>query len=550
MTGMRRCLLTAAVFIAGTLVPAAVAVANVETRYVAQLRAAEAQARAVSAEIAALRGGGGGSVWTLTSVEPNPGGEPPPPLQTVSATNGHMDRTVDADPRVDFDADWDPAPARLAPGATHTFSVAVAARLTGGTNVQGFRQHDAILLVQDRWDGRTGVGAGQSCVDPIGAEPISCTGPTGNTAVFTVSVPATTTGTFSYGVGALNCGACYVRYTYTATSAASARAAAGTNLIAALRSARSVVIAYRDADTRNGTAEEKRLMQSMLSHLAAGSARYGALVGSPIRTTPRNVSLARRLVGSVSREAAAAAVERWPGIEGVAALLKDPRRADRVVAAQIRNRLAAEISRRRAAIATRALRERIPIQLGVPLRTQVRSAAERWALSQLARFVLKLDARGVLLEFLGRQVRIVIADIALAARPTGNVQRRTDITLSGYDRHRERLESLLAGSGDARLGLVRAAVHDAAGAFRAARFLRRDLEDLTRRRCRDLTSTGCTGVQLTRARLAAGDRTLARLIARTEATFLIGQEFHPAELRTWIAGLGRAENDVRRAAAR
>jgi hypothetical protein len=139
-----------------------------------------------------------------------------PPSTALKVTNGRVDWTVTAAPQAAFVVSWTPPPSTLVAG-THSIPVAVSGRLTGAQNVQGYRTVDAILLVNDRWDGRTAVGVGQSCTDPIGDPPITCTPPATNRGTFAVGVPTPTRGaSLSFGIGALNCGACYVRYTYTA----------------------------------------------------------------------------------------------------------------------------------------------------------------------------------------------------------------------------------------------------------------------------------------------------------------------------------------------
>ena len=522
---------------------------DIETRYVGQLRATVAEVKAASAEVSALRRVSGGTVWARGAAEVNPFGGVVPDGESIMASDGHTDRDITVAPMVEFDADWTPPPTALIPGATLSIPVTVAGRLTGGTDVQGFRPFDAIFFLNDSWFGRAAVGTGQSCVDPIGALPISCTDPSSASGAFTLTVPSSATGTFSVGVGALNCSACYVRYTYRARSKRETLKAAGTRLIAAVGRAKAILVVYRRAAYRHGTSEEHRLVAEMLGALRITGPQYGRLVGSPVRTTPAKAGPAKKLVRAVAAGAASAAVERWPGIDSVAAVLRNPRRADKVVAKQITRRLAGEVRRHSARIARRAVSEKLPLQLGTPLRAQVRSAAERWALERLARAVLKLDKRGIVLEFLGQQVRIVLADVALAARSTTKVERRTDITVSGYTRHEARLTKALADP-DGRLGPAQDAVDGATGAIRAARLLRADLDRLVRRRCVALTSARCTGAQKTRARLLAADRSLARVVRQTKVTFLLGQEFDPAKLRSWIAGLSRMQADLKRARSR
>ncbi|HEU0305084.1 MAG TPA: hypothetical protein VFR32_10950, partial [Gaiellaceae bacterium] len=168
----------------------------------------------------------GALVWVLKKTVVNPTKDPVPrPDWSISTTSGHMDWKVLTAPQADFDVDYKPPPARLTSGKKHTIKVTVAGRITGGTDTQGFRNVDAILLVNDRWD-RQAVGVSVNCYDPIGTEPISCTPPARRTGPLVVSVPAAYKAgeKFSVGLGALNCGnACYVRYEYTAQGGSTAK---------------------------------------------------------------------------------------------------------------------------------------------------------------------------------------------------------------------------------------------------------------------------------------------------------------------------------------
>lgn len=152
--------------------------------------------------------------WVLTKTEINPARAGQPSGARITARNGHMDYDVLVAPQVAFDIDWNLPPARVKPGAAIVFSVTVAGRITGGRDTHGYRTATAIMHVNDRWVG-TAAEIGQSCVDPIGTEPISCTPPV--TAKGKVSHKTATYGTtFTIGIGLLNCSNCVVRYTYTA----------------------------------------------------------------------------------------------------------------------------------------------------------------------------------------------------------------------------------------------------------------------------------------------------------------------------------------------
>jgi len=153
--------------------------------------------------------------WNLTKTEINPLRGSPPPNSILTVRNGHIDWQVTVAPQADFDLDWTIPPSRL-PAGKYTFAVRAAGRITGGTTTQGFRNADAIFLAGDRWD-RQALGVAQNCYDPIGTAPITCTPPATNQGTFSVDLPTPRAGaTFTFGVGALNCASCYVRYTYTA----------------------------------------------------------------------------------------------------------------------------------------------------------------------------------------------------------------------------------------------------------------------------------------------------------------------------------------------
>lgn len=156
--------------------------------------------------------------WVLTKTEVNPGHSPQPSQATGTARSGHIDYDWPGAPQTQFDIDFNAPPQRLRPGDPVKFTITVKGRITGGTDTQGFRTADAILLVNDRWDGQSAVGVGQNCNDPIGAAPISCTKPASVTGTLSASSP-TYGDTFTIGIGLLNCGTCYVKYTYTAKKA-------------------------------------------------------------------------------------------------------------------------------------------------------------------------------------------------------------------------------------------------------------------------------------------------------------------------------------------
>jgi hypothetical protein len=151
--------------------------------------------------------------WVLTKTEISPLRGSPPPNMRTTVKSGHIDFDVTVAPMTEFDIDWNAPPAKVKPGAILTFTVKAAGKLTGGTDTQGYRTATPILLVDDRWVG-TALEIGQSCTDPIGTAPISCTPPVKATGKVSRATPTVGT-TFRIGIGMLNCTLCYVRYTYT-----------------------------------------------------------------------------------------------------------------------------------------------------------------------------------------------------------------------------------------------------------------------------------------------------------------------------------------------
>ena len=153
--------------------------------------------------------------WVLKRTQKNPYKAQYPAGSTITVEAGHLNWKVDVPPQAEFDVRYKPPPKELPPG-TYSLAITVTGKLTGDKTTQGYRTVDAILLVQDRWDGATAVGAGQSCTDPIGAEPISCTPPSKGAGVFKIVIPRPSRPgeTLSFAVGALNCTACAIRYEY------------------------------------------------------------------------------------------------------------------------------------------------------------------------------------------------------------------------------------------------------------------------------------------------------------------------------------------------
>lgn len=162
---------------------------------------------------------GGSLSWVLDDDFPNPAHAAQPPGVRATPSRNHIDYDILTAPQTEFDIDIDTGvpPARVKPGAPYAFAVRIRGKLTGDKSTQGFRVATAILLVNGRWVG-TFAETGQNCNDPIGSDPITCTQPTdvNGTAKLTFPGIAKAGDTFNFGVGLLNCTACYVEYRYTA----------------------------------------------------------------------------------------------------------------------------------------------------------------------------------------------------------------------------------------------------------------------------------------------------------------------------------------------
>jgi hypothetical protein len=182
------------------------------TRWVTVAVVAFAGAGLAASVSATASGVTAASEWVLTKTEPNPARSAQPPGAKASARSGHIDYDILPAPQAEFDVDYSPPPPRVKPGAPIVFKVTAKGKLTGGTDTQGYRTATPILLVNDRWVG-TALEIGQHCVDPIGTEPISCSPPVSESGSVTSNAPTGGT-TFTIGIGMLNCGPCYVRYTY------------------------------------------------------------------------------------------------------------------------------------------------------------------------------------------------------------------------------------------------------------------------------------------------------------------------------------------------
>jgi len=156
-------------------------------------------------------------LWELKATQINPMRDPPRDGSVVNADSGRLFWKITDDPQVEFVVTYARRRVELVPGSRFGFPVTVTGRITGGTDTPGYRRIEPILYLNDRWVD-TAAGVIQECGDPIGPEPILCSPPasTKSKLGFLVPMPRRRGDTFSYGVGALNCPSCYVRYVYVA----------------------------------------------------------------------------------------------------------------------------------------------------------------------------------------------------------------------------------------------------------------------------------------------------------------------------------------------
>ena len=159
--------------------------------------------------------------WTLKKTTVNPERYPQPVGGSISARSGSLTWQVLVAPQVRFDVTYPAPPAQLKPSVKHEHPVTVSGRVTGGTDTGGYRRIDVIGYVNDRWEAN-GPGLWQNCKAPGWGDPIACDAPAtdkGKIAFFAPQ-PRRAGETFSWGIGALNCTACYVRFEYVAKDVA------------------------------------------------------------------------------------------------------------------------------------------------------------------------------------------------------------------------------------------------------------------------------------------------------------------------------------------
>lgn len=168
--------------------------------------------------------------WKLARTVVNPENYPNPQGSSVAARAGRIDWQVAVAPQVVFSASYPAPPPTLTAGRRYELPVTLTGQISGGKDTPGYRQFDVILYLYDRWvDPLSGSSPSlkQECGAPSFGAPIACSSPGTLTGKldFLVPTPQKLGDTFSFGVGALNCTRCYVRYEYQATGLSPAPAA-------------------------------------------------------------------------------------------------------------------------------------------------------------------------------------------------------------------------------------------------------------------------------------------------------------------------------------
>jgi hypothetical protein len=137
---------------------------------------------------------------------------------TFAHTPGSITAEINVDGyKATFTASYEPLPAaELFQGDQVEIEVTANATVQG--TVQQYSTLDVIQIGIDGWTGAA-VGVNVSCTDPIGEEPLYCTGPDSNQGTFTWEVPAAGSGSqFAIGIGVLNC-SCEIVWVYEPTTA-------------------------------------------------------------------------------------------------------------------------------------------------------------------------------------------------------------------------------------------------------------------------------------------------------------------------------------------
>lgn len=160
-------------------------------------------------------------VWKLERTTVNPSKYPVPEGSTVIARSGSLTWQILTAPQVLWTVTY-PEPAKqLTPSQKFEVPVTASGRVTGGQDVGGYRNLGVIGYLDDRWV-TNGPGLWQNCTAKSWNAPVTCDAPATARATIALFAPQPSRAgeTFSWGVGALNCTACAVRFEYVAKAAA------------------------------------------------------------------------------------------------------------------------------------------------------------------------------------------------------------------------------------------------------------------------------------------------------------------------------------------
>ncbi len=251
--------------------------------------------------------------------------------------------------------------------------------------------------------------------------------------------------------------------------------AAGRRLAAAATRARDTLAVYRSGGLRDGTLEEFVLLRTVEQQLLEADAGFGTLAGKPPpKPSAADQQAARRqahgldpLVGQL--------VEAKLDVAGLGEVLTDP--SLKTIKGQLVGQLDARLQTQ--------LEEQIRrvtglgLAIGVPLREQVRGAAEAYVGRLLSKLLVQAGPGGIIIQLLAgdkinpaRLVALLGKELREALRNKGSVGPRADRSIASLAKLEQEIVSL---SPNAQLSQVRRLMRRAAAAVAATKFLEGDL---------------------------------------------------------------------------
>lgn len=302
---------------------------------------------------------------------------------------------------------------------------------------------------------------------------------------------------------------------------------AANKVAAAADAARAAFERYRKAKTRYGTQEELRLITSIGTGLREARGNLRKAAGEAEAPSRADVDAALKEVG-LFQTFVAIKIEDRLAIEGLADVLMSRsfrEMRDKVVReihAQLRTRAEAEITR------LTGLR----IRLGVPLKQQIEDFLRAEFSRLLSRLVITAGPAGIFVSMIGDRIFSLIGKaLKEALRGKGNLEARTDTTLTGFDRLRRQLNALPP---NAPMDKVRAAVREAQRALGATKFLKGDLERAKRN---DLVLD-----------LEDAEADLTRTLSLSKRRFLLDSDLVGEDFGIAVAAMRAVRTDVERVA--